>query len=85
MLACDWECMGIYVFISRNEKLKTMALKEKHQIENYEEKSKLLCENGWETWYHDDNWIKTEWVEQGKKIDMMGCSTDKVYQTLINE
>ena len=38
MLACDWECMGIYVFISRNKKIKTMGLKEKHQIENYEEK-----------------------------------------------
>ena len=26
MLACDWECMGIYAYISRNEKLKTMEL-----------------------------------------------------------
>jgi len=30
-------------------------LKEKHEIENYEMKAKLLRENGWETWYHDDN------------------------------
>jgi hypothetical protein len=85
MLACDWECMGIYVFISRNKKIKTMALKEKHQIENYEEKSKLLCENGWETWYHDDNWIKTEWIVQGKKYDMMGRSTDNIYSKLIEK
>ena len=60
-------------------------LKNKNEIENYEEKAKVLQENGWETWYNDDNWIKTEWIEQGKKIDMMGRSTDKVYQTLINE
>jgi hypothetical protein len=26
MFACDWECMGFYTFISRNEKLKTMEL-----------------------------------------------------------
>ena len=42
-------------------------------------------DNGWETWYHDDNWIKTEWIKQGKKIDMMGRTTDEVYQTLIEE
>jgi hypothetical protein len=60
-------------------------LKQKHEIENYEEKSKLLRENGWETWSHDDNWIKTEWREQGKKIDMMGLGTDKAYKKLIKE
>lgn len=60
-----------------------MSLKEKTQIENYEEKSKFLLENGWETWYHDDNWIKTEWIKQGKKYDMMGRSTDDVYQQLV--
>jgi len=37
-------------------------MKEKNEIENYEEKSKVLQENGWVTWYHDDNWIKTEWI-----------------------
>jgi len=30
-------------------------LKDKHEIENYEDKAKVLRENGWETWYHDDN------------------------------
>lgn len=57
-------------------------LKEKHEIENYEEKSNFLRENGWETWYHDDNWIKTEWVKEKKKYDMMGRSTDDVYNSL---
>jgi hypothetical protein len=60
-------------------------LKEKHQIENYEEKAKLLRERGWETWYHDDNWIKTEWIVQGKKYDMMGRETDYAYNRLIRE
>jgi len=60
-------------------------LKNKNEIENYEGKAKVLQENGWETWYHDDNWIKTEWIKQGKKIDMMGRATDEVYQTLIEE
>lgn len=60
-------------------------LKKKSEIETYEEKAKVLKENGWETWYDDDNWIKTEWIEQSKKYDMMGRSTDDVYQTLIDE
>jgi hypothetical protein len=51
-------------------------LKYKHEIPSYEEKAKVLKENGWETWYDDDNWIKTEWRDQGKKIDMMGRSTE---------
>lgn len=58
-------------------------LKNKNEIENYEEKSKILRENGWETWYNDDNWIKTEWYDQGKKIDMMGRSTDDVYDNIM--
>jgi hypothetical protein len=30
-------------------------LKYKHEIPDYEEKAKILRENGWETWYNDDN------------------------------
>ena len=56
-------------------------LKDKKDIENYEEKAKFLKENGWETWYNDDNWIMTEWAKQGKAIDRMGCSTDSAYIT----
>lgn len=54
-------------------------LRDKKDIENYEEKAKFLEENGWETWYNDDNWIMTEWREQGKSIDRMGTSTDSAY------
>ena len=60
-------------------------MKEKNEIENYEDKAKFLQENGWETWYHDDNWIKREWIEQGKAIDRMGNSTDRVYTSLIKK
>ena len=58
-------------------------LKNKKEIENYEEKAKFLQENGWETWYHDDNWIKTEWIEQSKSVDRMGDSTDRIYAWLM--
>ena len=60
-------------------------LKQKNEIPNYEEKAKLLHECGWETWYHDDNWIKTEWIIERKRYDMMGRSTDDVYNNLIDE
>ena len=56
-----------------------MSLKNKVDIPNYEEKAKFPRSNGWQTWYHDDNWIKTEWHDQGKKIDMMGRSTESAY------
>lgn len=58
-------------------------LKRKHEIPNYDEKAKVLHENGWETWYHDDNWIKTEWHDQEMRIDMMGRSTEDVYENII--
>lgn len=60
-------------------------LKQKNEIENYEEKAKFLIQEGWVTWYHDDNWIKKEWIEQGRKYDMMGRDTDDVYNALIEE
>ena len=58
------------------------GLKNKNEIPLYEEKAKVLKENGWETWYHDDNWIKVEWIEQGLKYDMMGIPTESAYNTL---
>ena len=57
-------------------------LKYKHEIPSYEEKAKVLKENGWVTWYNDDNWIKTEWYDQNKKIDMMGRSTESAYKII---
>ena len=57
-------------------------LKNKNEIASYQEKAKCLRDNGWETWYNDDNWIKTEWYNQGKKIDMMGRSTESAYKTV---
>jgi hypothetical protein len=60
-------------------------MKENHEILNYEEKEKFLRENGWETWYHDDNWIKSEWYEQGIQIDRAGMSTDSAYNLVNNQ
>jgi hypothetical protein len=58
-------------------------LKFKNEIPNYEEKSNILHENGWETWYNDDNWIRTEWIKQDKKYDYMGRSTEDVYNNIM--
>jgi len=58
-------------------------LKEKHEIENYEEKAKILRENGWETWHHVDNWVMSEWFFEGKNIQMAGLDTDKAYNKVI--
>lgn len=60
-------------------------LKNKEEIENYDEIAKVLREHGWETWYNDDNWVKTEWYDQGKNIAMMGQSTEDVYNDIINK
>jgi hypothetical protein len=59
-------------------------MKNKEEITNYEEKAKVLHENGWNTWYHDDNWIKKEWVQNGLKYDTMGQETDDVYNSIIS-
>lgn len=60
-------------------------MRDKNEILNYEEKAKLLRENGWNTYYHDDNWIKTEWIEKGLKYDVMGHETDDVYKFTVSK
>lgn len=60
-------------------------LLEKNQITDYELKSKILFENGWENYYHDDNWIKTQWMKDGLPYDKMGISTDEAYEQVSNE
>jgi hypothetical protein len=57
-------------------------LRNKEEIENYEEKAKLLKENGWTDHWHEDNWVKTEWFNSKNNIDRMGLSTDRAYQTI---
>ena len=57
-----------------------MTLKNKSEIENYEEKSKFLKENGWTDHWHEDNWVKREWFKDPKMdVDRAGGSTDEVY------
>ena len=60
-------------------------LREKHEIENYEEKAKFLRENGWETYHHVDNWVMSEWFFEPKNILMMGRDTDDVYNQLFKK
>lgn len=60
-------------------------LRSKYEIDNYEEKAKVIQENGWENWYHDDNWIKPEWIEQGLRYEYMGRSTEDVYRNIIKQ
>jgi hypothetical protein len=57
-----------------------MTLKNKSEIENYEEKAKLLRGNGWIDHWHEDNWVKREWFKDPKMdVDRAGGSTDEVY------
>lgn len=61
-------------------------LKEKHEIENYEDKSKFLKENGWTDLWHVDNWVKVEWYSNSRiDIDRAGCSTNTAYNICRNE
>ena len=48
-----------------------------------QEKEKLAREHGWEQWYHDDNWIRTEWLKKGMKVEYAGVSLDYVYMNIM--
>lgn len=61
-------------------------LKNKEEIENYEEKAKVLRENGWRDLWHVDNWVKNEWFNSPTiNIDCAGVSTDDAYRTCKNK
>lgn len=64
-----------------------MRLREKFEIADYDEKAAFLKENGWVTYYHDDNWIMTEWFTNGTRYEYAGISTDRAYYSIkkINE
>lgn len=56
------------------------GLRNKDEIENYDLKAKVLEENGWTTYYHDDNWVKIEWFNDPTiRIDWSGINTDTAY------
>ena len=58
-------------------------LKSKEEIENYEDKVKFLNDNGWVTWYHDDNWINEDWYNDPNiRIDMAGMTTEQALKTV---
>lgn len=58
-----------------------IMLKNKSEIENYEDKAKYLRENGWVTWYHDDNWVRIEYFDSPHGPDRAGTSTDSAYKS----
>lgn len=48
-----------------------------------QEREDLARKHGWEQWYHDDNWIKTEWLKKGMKVEYSGVSLDDVYMNIM--
>lgn len=57
------------------------TLRDKQDIENYNEKSKFLNDNGWVTYYHDDNWIQEDWFEDlNIRVEYVGLNTDEAYE-----
>lgn len=59
-----------------------VTLRDKKDIENYDEKSKFLNDNGWVTYYHDDNWVQEDWFEDPNiRVEYAGLNTDDAYET----
>ena len=57
------------------------TLRDKQDIENYNEKSKFLNDNGWVSYYHDDNWIQEDWFEDlNIRVEYVGLNTDEAYE-----
>jgi hypothetical protein len=50
-----------------------------------QEREELARQHGWEQWYHDDNWIKTEWLKKGMKVEYSGKSLDDVFFKIMEE
>lgn len=52
----------------------------------YKLMSDFLIENGWETLWHKDNWIKTEWwKDPARNVDTCGYSTKAAYLKCKND
>ena len=55
-------------------------MKNKSEIENYDEKYKFLKDNGWTDLWHEDNWVQEDWVHDPKlNVDHMGMTMDNAY------
>ena len=63
-----------------------MPLRQPKEIEDYDLKAKTLRDNGWETYYHEDNWVMKVWWNNPKyAVDRMGRSTDAAYAGFIEK
>ena len=59
-----------------------MRLKNKEDIENYNEKAEFLKQNGWEISWDDDNWVRSN---SRYKEANNGISTDAAYNLVMEE
>jgi hypothetical protein len=64
---------------------KTQTMKPLHGLlsPSKQKKEEIAREHGWEQWYHDDNWIRTEWLKKGMKVEYSGVSLDHVYMNIM--
>jgi hypothetical protein len=55
-------------------------LKNKSEIENYDEKYKFLKDNGWTDLWHEDNWVQEDWFSDPTiNVDRAGMCMDDAY------
>jgi hypothetical protein len=58
----------------------------KEDIQNYDEMSKFLKDNGWTDLLHPDNWVKTKWVDNPSiDIDVVGRSIQQAYKSCLKQ
>lgn len=59
-------------------------LKNKEDIENYDEKAKFLKDNGWTDLWHEDNWVQEDWFDDSSiNVDRAGIPTDVAFNNCI--
>ena len=60
-------------------------MKNKSEIENYDEKYKLLKDNGWTDLWHEDNWVQEDWFNNpAVDVDRAGIPMDTAYNICKN-
>lgn len=64
---------------------KTQTMRSLHGLLSLskQEREEIARKHGWEQWYHDDNWIRTEWLKKGMKVEYSGVSLDDVYMNIM--
>ena len=60
-------------------------MKNRNEIPDYNKMAKALKNAGWDTWYHEDNWVQIKWLEAGKNISRMGKTTEEAYESITSK